>query len=179
MTGIDWGIDMTLQIEAQRPSSTDELLERIADELVPKPEPQQTDALDEWLDATLCNELGLASVARDDDGDIPIAFDGTVVYVRSGGAEASFLTVLALLLEDFDVTPEVYEAVNAINVQVPMAKTIVDVEHHQIVTSVELPVVDTLSPHDLMLAVDIVTDAADYFATLLQDRFGGATARDA
>jgi hypothetical protein len=176
VTGFDWGIDMTLQIEAHRPGTTDELLECIAAGVAAAPD---VDALAAWLDATLCNELGLTSVDRDEDGDIPIPFDGTVVYVRHGGPESSFLTVLALLLEDFCLTPEVYEAVNAINVQVPMAKTVVDVETRQIVTSVELPVVDTLSPRDLMLAVDIVTDAADYFATLLQDRFGGARALDA
>ena len=58
------------------------------------------------------------------------------------------------------------------------AKTVVDADLQQIVMSVELPVIDTLSPNDLMLAIETVSDWAEYFDTLLQSRFGGATARD-
>ena len=170
---------MTLQIDVERPSAPESLLAHIADQIDfdddGAPEP---DGLGEWLDATLKNELGLCTVERDEDGDIPVKIDETVVYLRLGEPESSFLTVVALLLEDFCMAPEVFEAVNAINVQVPMAKTVVDVDSHQIVASVELPVIDTLSPQDLMLAIETVADVADYFDTLLQNRFGGVTARD-
>jgi hypothetical protein len=171
---------MTLQIDAERLSTPESLLAHIADridfdgDVAPAP-----DNLREWLDATLKNELGLTTVERDRDGDIPVKFDEMVVYVRQGQPESAFLTVVALLLEGFCMAPEVFEAVNAINIQVPMAKTVVDVDRNQIVTSVELPVIDTLSPLDLMLAIETVAGAADYFDTLLQNRFGGATARDA
>jgi hypothetical protein len=76
------------------------------------------------------------------------------------------------------VSPCVYEAINAINLEVPMAKTVVDADLRQIVMSVELPVIDTLCADDLMLAVETVSDWAEYFDSLLQSRFGGATARD-
>jgi hypothetical protein len=170
---------MTLQIDAERQSAPKSLLEQLADTVdfgadvaaVP-------DALDQWLEATLKNELAVATIERDEDGDIPISLGGPVVYVRQSGPGSSFVTVLALLLEGFGVSPCVYEAVNAINLEVPMAKTVVDADLQQIVMSVELPVIDTLSPDDLMLAIETVSDWAEYFDTLLQSRFGGATARD-
>jgi hypothetical protein len=168
---------MTLQMDAQPATAPATLLEPI-DIDFGAGVAAEPDALGSWLDATLCNELGLATVTRDADGDIPLSYEGTVVYVRQGEPGCSFLTVTALLLEDFEVVPEVFAAVNAINAQVPLAKTIVDVDTVQIVTSVELPVIDSLSPQDLMLAIDTVADTAEYFNVLLQNRFGGATPLD-
>jgi Putative bacterial sensory transduction regulator len=170
---------MTLQIDAERLRPSESLLEHIADQIdFAGAVAAEPDDLGEWLEATLKNELGLATIIRDEDDDIPISLGGPVVYVRQGGPGSSFVTVLALLLEDFDVSPCVYEAVNAINLEVPMAKTVLDADLRQIVMSVELPVIDTLSADDLMLAVETVSDWAEYFDTLLQSRFGGATARD-
>lgn len=170
---------MTLQMDAHRLSAPTSLLAHIAEQLERADDAQQQDRLDEWLEATLKNELGLCTVAQDPDGDIPVPVDELVVYVRRGEPESRFLTVVALLLEGFGLAPEVFEAVNAINVRVPMAKTVVDVDNHQIVTSVDLPVIDTLSPRDLLLAIETVADTVDYFGGLLQNRFGGATALDA
>ena len=171
---------MTLQMDTDPLSAPTSLLAQLAEQLERADDPRrQQDRLAEWLEATLKNELGLCTVEQDQDGDIPVPVDGLVVYVRRGEPESHFLTVVALLLEDFGLTPEVFEAVNAINVQVPMTKTVVDVDNHQIVTSVDLPVIDTLSPRDLLLAIETVADTADYFGGLLQNRFGGATALDA
>ncbi len=162
-----------------------ELLDRIPDRLdfdnvAPAPAPVDCrTGLAQWVAATLTAELGLASADPDADGDIPVPLGRTVVYVRRGDDDAPFLTIVALLLEDFEPSLEVYEAVNAINVQTPMAKTVVDVDAGQIVTTVDLPVIDTLSAEDLLLAIEIVGEAAEYFDELLQGRFGGVTARDA
>jgi hypothetical protein len=177
---MDWGVQM-VALTVEFGQGTAPVLERVAEatevgEVVH--DFKQHDLLGAWLEATLKNELALAGIERDADGDIPISLGGPVVYVREGGPGSPFVTVLALLLEDFDVSPCVYEAVNAINVEVPMAKTVVDAKLRQIVMSVELPVIDTLSPDDLMLAVETVSDWAEYFDTLLQNKFGGATARD-
>lgn len=161
----------------------DELLQRIPDTVdfdVVAPEPAEGEpGLVRWLTAALTAELGLASAEPDEDGDIPVPLGRTIVYVRPGDADAPFLTVIALLLEEFEPTLAVFEAVNAINVQTPMAKTTVDVDTQQIVTTVELPVVDGLSVEDLLLAIEIVGEAADYFDELLQGRFGGVTSRGA
>ena len=162
---------MTLQMDTDPLSAPTSLLAQLAEQLERADDPRrQQDRLAEWLEATLKNELGLCTVEQDQDGDIPVPVDGLVVYVRRGEPESHFLTVVALLLEDFGLTPDV---------QVPMTKTVVDVDNHQIVTSVDLPVIDTLSPRDLLLAIETVADTADYFGGLLQNRFGGATALDA
>lgn len=183
---------MVMQAERERTDASQELLERIADtiDMVDVALPDQDDAttsgaapqsmqLADWLETTLACEFELDSITRDQDGDLPIPIGTAVVYVRQGAADSPFVTVVALLLEDFDMTLDVYEAVNTINLQVPMAKTVVDVDRNQIVTSIELPVIDTLSPQDLRFAVETVASVADYFDTMLQCRFGGAIALDA
>ncbi|MGY1777764.1 T3SS (YopN, CesT) and YbjN peptide-binding chaperone 1 [Geodermatophilus sp. SYSU D00804] len=72
------------------------------------------------------------------------------------------------------MSPEVYEAVNTINSSVAMAKAMVTGDGRTILLSAEL-LVDTLSPSEFMFAVDMVSNAADHFDTLLQKRFGGHT----
>lgn len=137
-----------------------------------------TDDLDAWLKATLEQLLGVTDIQRDEDGDIPIPYGSAVLFIRHGDPEAPFLEIFAPLLGEFTMSPDVYEAVNSINAQVPMAKAVVDSDNKQIVLSAELPLVGTLSPDDLMLAVELVADAADHFDTLLQKRFGGNTMLD-
>lgn len=132
--------------------------------------------LTEWLESTLREELGVSRIIRDEDGDIPIQAGSSTLYVRESDPESPFLIVLAPLLEDFRMTPEVYEAVNSINRQVPMAKVTVSEDEDQIVMMVALPVMNSLTAADLMAAVDIVAEAADHFDTLLQKRFGGTLA---
>jgi hypothetical protein len=150
----------------------DELLERIPDttELATEDADGCRD-LGQWLERTLRHELGLAFVARDFDGDIPVPLGDNIVHVRQGDDDAEFLTVSALLLDDFELTAEVYEAVNAINAQTPLAKTVVDTTANRIVMSADLAVVDTLSPDDLMLAIRIVGAGAEQFGCRLQSRF--------
>lgn len=171
-----------MQVETTHLDTSEELLERLAEDIdfdgAALADIEHEHALAEWLDATLCSELGLDHVERDEDGDIPIRYGRSTVYVREGKPDSPYLTVIALLLEEFEPSLALYEAVNAINLQVPSAKTVVDLEDGQVITSVALPVIDTLSPRDLMLAIETVADAADYFDTLLQNRFGGATSFD-
>jgi hypothetical protein len=165
---------MVMQVEGARIDVHDQLLDDIVDS-----NDLDGDALAHWLSSTLCNELGVDRIERDEDGDIPVKYGPATVYVRADESNATFVTVVGLLLEGFEPAPEVYAAVNAINLQVPMAKTFVDVDATQILTMVQLPVVDTLSPRDLMLAIATVADTVDYFDTLLQNRFGGSTSTDA
>ncbi|MGA5541268.1 T3SS (YopN, CesT) and YbjN peptide-binding chaperone 1 [Mycobacterium sp. NPDC051198] len=86
--------------------------------------------------------------------------------------------MFAPLLADFTLTADVYEAVNSINSQVPMAKAVVVDDDKQIVLSAQLPVVGTLSADELMLVIEVVAEAADHFDSLLQKRFGGTTMLD-
>lgn len=137
-----------------------------------------TGDLDAWVAETLKDAFDLRQVDRDADGDLFLACGSSVVFVKQLDSESPFLTVFAPLLEDFRMSPDVYEAVNAINVQIPMGKATVNADDKQIVLSVDLPLVDRLSAEDLVLAVDLVGEAADHFDTLLQKRFGGSTMLD-
>ena len=154
-------------------------LQRIAGAVgIGEDEPGPTTDLTEWLDATLKDELKISKIQRDEDGDIPIAVGSSLLFIRQGDDESPFVTVFAPLLSDFRMSPEVFDAVNAINRKIPMAKVIIDEDDTQIVMSIELPVINSLSPEDLMLAIEIVSTEADHYDTLLQKRFGGTTALD-
>lgn len=133
--------------------------------------------LDSWLEETLKREMKLDKVERDDDGDIPLEHGSTVVYLRAIEAEdaASCIMIFAPLIEDFVMRPEVYEAVNTINLNTPFAKAVVSPDGPQIILSAELHIFDDLSIDQLMATLDLVSDRADHYDTLLQKRFGGRT----
>jgi hypothetical protein len=134
--------------------------------------------LDQWLERTLKRELKLDKIERDEDGDIPINCGSVVVFVRAEIEEedaAPHIAVLAPLLADFAMKPEVYEAVNEINIQTPLAKATVDPDEPQILLSAELHIFNELSPEQLVATIELVADRADHYDTLLQKRFGGKT----
>lgn len=163
---------MVMHIER---AQLDELLERIPDAIdAGTDEAEACRHLGRWLELTLRVEFGLACIARDDSGDIPVPLGDNVIHVQQGDGDAEFVTVWARLLDDVVLTSEVYEAVNAINVQTPLAKTVI--ADNRIVTSVDLEVVDTLSPRDLVLAIEIVGRVAEQFGHRLQSRFGAVNA---
>jgi Putative bacterial sensory transduction regulator len=83
--------------------------------------------------------------------------------------------IFAPLLEDFAMRPEVYEAVNTINLNMAFAKAVVNPDGPQIILSAELHIFDDLSINQLMATVDLIADRADHYDTLLQKRFGGRT----
>lgn len=133
--------------------------------------------LDTWLASTLKRELKLEEIERDEDGDIPIQCGSAMVFIHPDD-ESSCITVFAPLLEDFAMRPEVYEAINAINRKIPFAKAIVDPDIKQIVLVAELHIFDGLASEQLMATIDLVTETADHYDTLLQKRFGGKTMLD-
>jgi hypothetical protein len=96
-----------------------------------------------------------------------------VLFIRPHEKDSPFLQIFAPLLRDFRFSPAVYEAVNAINVQIPMAKVAV-VRDDLIMLSSHL-LTNTLSPTELLLAIDLLSSIADQFDTMLQKRFGGET----
>jgi hypothetical protein len=163
---------MVMHIER---AQIDELLERIPDTIDFDIEADGACRdLGRWLELTLRSELGFLHIAREDNGDIPIPLGDSVVHVHHGDGDAQFVTASAVLLSDVEPTAQVYEAVNGINVQTPLAKTVV--LDDRIVTSVDLEVVDTLSPQDLMLAIEVVGRAIEQFGGRLLSRFGAVDA---
>ena len=142
-----------------------------------KDDAPRNDQLDHWLEDTLKRELEMDEIVRDEDGDIPVRWGSAMVYVSvmGVGTELQVIRVFAPLLKDFTVKPEVYEAVNSINRQIPFAKAIVDPEIGQIVLAADLFVFDQMSSEQLMATIELVGENADHFDTMLQKRFGGTT----
>lgn len=134
--------------------------------------------LEEWLESTLKRELKLDSIERDEDGDIVLAAGSAVVFISISDGETPCIVVFAPLLEDFAMRPEVYEAVNSINRNMPFAKATVNPDGPQIVLSAELHIFDQLSPDQLVATIDLIADRADHYDTRLQKRFGGQTMLD-
>lgn len=134
--------------------------------------------LDEWLEETLKREFKVDSIERDADGDIPIPCGSAVAFVRAFDEDPSRIHIFAPLLGDFTMRPEVYEAVNSINLQVPLAKAVVDTESNQIILAADLFIFDELSPDQLMATIELIADQADYYDSRLQKRFGGTTMLD-
>ncbi|MDX1878955.1 YbjN domain-containing protein [Mycolicibacterium sp. 141076] len=137
--------------------------------------------LDQWLVDTLKRELNLDEIERDDEGDIPITCGSAVVFVRAipgGEDEADRIEVFSPLLAEFAMKPEVYEAVNEINRQTPVAKAIVEPDDVQIILQAEIYIFDELSSDQLMATLDLVAERADHYDSLLQKRFGGKTMAD-
>jgi len=128
--------------------------------------------LDDFVSEAIKTGFKLKDVRHDEDGDIPIGYGSTVVYVRPHEEDSPFLYMWAPLLREFDVSPAVYEAINAINGEMPFARVILSDDPKIISLEVWL-LVDSLSRDEVMFAVEFVGDAADHFDTLLQQRFGG------
>jgi Putative bacterial sensory transduction regulator len=137
----------------------------------------QPGSLNDWVEATLKDAYGLSEVRRDEDGDIPIPRGSAVLFIRRHNDESPFLEIFSPLVSGFRMSPEVYEAVNAINSQISMARASVVSDGTLIVLSAEL-LADGLSRRAFIFALDVLSDAADHFDTLLQKRFGGSTLLD-
>ena len=155
-----------LQPSVERPRA------RSAGEEQSQPEPSPD--LNAWMEAVLCRALDLDEITRDEDGDIPIPRGSTVLFIRKHNGKSPFVEVFAPLLQNFRMSAEVYEAMNALNSSVPLAKATVNNDGNVITLSAEL-LATTLSASELMFVVDIIGGAADHFDTMLQKRFGGNT----
>ena len=142
------------------------------------PDQRATDDLDEWIDVTLKEVYGLDEVERDEDGDIPLPYGSSVLFIHRPDPDMPCITIFAPLLHDFAMSPGVYEAANAINKQVPLAKVTVDEKTKQITMSLDLLVIDSLSSADLAFAIELLGEESDRFDNLLKKRFGGDTMLD-
>jgi Putative bacterial sensory transduction regulator len=135
---------------------------------------EEAPSLNDWVIATLKEAYELPEVFRDADGDIPLPRGSSMLYIRAHDGQSPFLEIFSQLIHGFRMSPEVYEAVNAINAQLRMAKAVVAGDGALVVLSLEL-LTDTLSASELLFAIDLLGGAADHFDTLLQKRFGGTT----
>lgn len=140
-------------------------------------QPSSSKQLDAWVEETLKRELKLDAIERDEDGDFWISYGSAVVFMRTI-EEGPRIHIFSPLLADFSMRAEVYEAVNAINGQVPLAKAFVDSDSKQIILAADIFVLGELSPDYFMATIDLIADTADHYDTRLQKRFGGTTMLD-
>lgn len=137
--------------------------------------PEEQRNLEDWVLHTLSTSLGVPHLDRAPDGDVVIRRGSSIVFVRVEDNDAPFVHVFAPLLSGFTLTPAVYEAVNTINTQIPLGKAMIVNGGETIVLAADVAA-QTLSPEELLFALDMVSQAADHYDTRLQKRFGGATA---
>lgn len=142
------------------------------DDLEPSPLDGPFEALDKWVLDTL-SKIFRGPVRRGTDGDIEIPRGSSSTYVRVN-RDYSVIHVFSHLVQGMTPDPEIYEAVNAINTQVPLAKAVVVDEGRSVVLNAEL-LADSVTPFELLATLDVVSEAADHFDTLLAERFGGST----
>ncbi len=134
-------------------------------------------AVDDWVAQQIQDAYGVEYVYRDDEGDIPIPFGSCVVFVRSHQHGSPFLELHAQLLADFEMSPEVFGAVNAANAQISLHKVMIDAQARQIYMEGWL-LVENLSRRQLLFALEFMADGADHFGPLFQARFGGRLMMD-
>ena len=142
------------------------------DDLEPSPLDGPFEALDGWVFATL-SKVFRGPVSRNADGDIEIRRGSSCTCIRVD-REYSVIHVFSHLVRGMEPDSEVYEAVNAINEQVPLAKAVVVDEGRTVICNAAL-LADSVTPYELLATLDVVSEAADHFDTLLAERFGGQT----
>jgi hypothetical protein len=150
--------------------------EREPEPAAPPPGPggDGSPTLEQWVEGLLAEWLGVPEIKRDQDGDMWIPAGSAVVFVRVHDEEFPTVEVFSPLLRDFKPEPAVYEAVNAINVKLRIARVMVIEQGPTIILQADIPA-GSLAPLELISTVQLVGRAADHFDTLLQARFGGET----
>jgi hypothetical protein len=147
---------------------------------VPTPSQRETAAdippasLAEFVEETIRTGLGLAEVERDEDGDIPLFLGSAVCFVRTESYEdlPDWVLLFAPLVQGINVSPELYESLNEINLQLPLGR--VTLSGDQVTFETAL-LADALSPKELLWAANFAANAANHFGTLLVTRYGGQT----
>ncbi|GAB92711.1 T3SS (YopN, CesT) and YbjN peptide-binding chaperone 1 [Gordonia rhizosphera] len=167
----------------KRPAETSEQEPSEAEPPEEQPAPTQPDGEDEepedfdaWVDDTISEYLGV-SVDRDPDGDLAVPHGSTIVYVRTREEDSPFVEISAHLLSGFKPSDDIFKAMNAINAQLPLAKTTVNSDGTVILMSAEL-FAEELTQQALVSTIELVGDAADHYDSLLKKRFGGHTRLD-
>ena len=114
---------------------------------------------------------GDAGLSPDDDGDIPLAFDSAIVFVRVFN-DPPIIRVFSPVLVDVRTDLDVISAVNDLNRQFALTKWMV--EAGAVIAMVDLFGSPMVEQH-VLHACGVVGDIANSVDEELQDRFGGRT----
>lgn len=135
------------------------------------PKPATPEALRAEVARALRPILAGDEVLYDDDGDIPIRFGSTQVYVRSSES-SPVVRVFALLLTDLTGSAVLIEAINELNQGYLFGKFYWD--GTSVVLALDVPAIPFVGSH-LTHAVVTVGQIGDELDEGLQERFGGRT----
>ena len=122
------------------------------------------------VEDAIISAYGRIALYRDHDDDYRLVRRGTPVFGRLIDSYPTRLQVFAVLLDEIEATPELYEEMNDYNV----ALGYVRVTHMegQVWAVVDL-VAESMTAGELKTAVERITSAAEKLVPMLQLRFGG------
>lgn len=122
------------------------------------------------VEDAIVSAYGKIALYRDHDDDYRLVRRGTPVFGRLIDSYPTRLQVFAVLLDEIEATPELYEEMNDYNV----ALGYVRVTHMegQVWAVVDL-VAESMTAGELKTAVERITSAAEKLVPMLQLRFGG------
>ncbi len=122
------------------------------------------------VEDAIISAYGKIALYRDHDDDYRLVRRGTPVFGRLIDSYPTRLQVFAVLLDEIEATPELYEEMNDYNV----ALGYVRVTHMegQVWAVVDL-VAESMTAGELKTAVERITSAAEKLVPMLQLRFGG------
>ncbi len=129
------------------------------------------DAMIDQLVELLRRVSGDSELSPDDDGDIPLAFDSAIVFVRVFN-DPPIIRVFSPVLVDVRTDLDVISAVNDLNRQFALTKWMV--EAGAVIAMVDLFGSPMVEQH-VLHACGVVGDIANSVDEELQDRFGGRT----
>lgn len=135
------------------------------------PTPRNSAELSAEVDRALSVVISGDSIVRDDDGDIPILFGTTTVFVRIL-QDAPVVRIFALVLTDLAPSAVLIDTINELNQRYVFAKVFWN--GSAVVMSIDVPGSPFVASH-LVQAIGMLGNAADQLDEELQSQFGGRT----
>ena len=134
----------------------------------PGPVPALT-GLNRRLEEALKSFLGLDSLVRDADGDIPVRVGSALMFVRAVPGTPPLVQLFAHVLDDVDLTLPLLEAINDINRRILFGR--IFWAHRAVIVAMEITGVG-LEPEQVSFACVQLGSLADHLDNELAARFG-------
>jgi hypothetical protein len=106
----------------------------------------------------------------DQDGDLPVQFDGALFYVRVVGNTDPWVQVFSIAVADLEPTPDLMVRINEINTELRFARAFHVAGQVLIETEIWA---DDVNPANFHHACRNVAGATDAYSPGIRDTFGG------
>lgn len=114
---------------------------------------------------------GRDDLSRDQDGDVPLGYRDSVVFVRVFG-QPPLVRIFSPVVEDLDASPALHQAVAELNRQAELVRWLVD--GNAVVVLLDL-FGEPLTPQHLVEGCRVIGEVASTTQDRLQAEFGGRT----